>query len=67
MPGPFRADQWWSHINKLREEQRSLSWLLYRYPKTTLVLTLSAAYAKLVKTDLEKLDVADLNRLRITR
>ncbi|MFO1431312.1 MAG: hypothetical protein U1F76_14405 [Candidatus Competibacteraceae bacterium] len=65
VPGPFRADRWWSHINKLREEQRSLSWLLHRHPKTTLVLTLSAAYAELVKTDLEKLDVADLNRLRI--
>lgn len=29
------------------------------------MLTLSAAYAELVKTDLENLDVADLNRLRI--
>lgn len=63
--GTFRAGNWWAELNKGLRGDFGLASLVRAHPESTVVITLSAAYADLVLDDLLRLDAIECQRIRI--
>lgn len=62
---PFCARSWWSNLNTRLRGGRDLAALVRSSPHSTVVITLSVAYANLVSSDLMQLAAHELNQIRI--
>lgn len=63
--GAFRADDWWASLNSGLRGDFGLASLVRAHPESTVVITLSSAYADLVFADLLQLDSNECKRIRI--
>jgi hypothetical protein len=62
---PFCARSWWADLNARLREGFDLATFVRSFPRSTVVVTLSAAYTTLVSSDLLQLAAHELSQVRI--
>lgn len=61
----FSSQAWWKQVARRKNPHRSITRLTEESPHSTVVLALPANYFTMILGDIEKLDAANLKRLRI--